>query len=871
MRLLRMIWFRLRALVDRDVVNAELEDELRFHVERETAENIKRGLSAADAWQRAHAAFGGVERFKEEVRDERQVRWLDDISADVKHGLRLLNKNRLFSAAVIGTLALGIGATSTIFAIVNGVLLRPLPYADADRIVSLSEMGDKVDGGQAGQHAFTLWQESTKVFSSMAIYSQSSGVLTGQGEPVQVSGGAASLPFFGVFRAQVKLGRALASEDFVPGAPRVIVLSDELWRTTFGGDASMVNRSIDMNGRQRLVVGVMQPGFDFPERARFWVPLIVPNSPGAEYYFSVVARLNDGVTRESAAADLKRLAPQLDSLRAPGQRNREAVVLTLYERLFGSVQKPLSMLFGAVMVLLLIACANVANLTLARSASRQREFAVRLALGAGRWRLIRQLLVESALLAAIGGALGAILPLVLVGAFVKLSPSSVAGVSDIRIDGTVLAFTAATSVLAALVFGLVPALTGARSGGAGSLSSGGARAGQSRAHRTIRASLVVFEVAAALTLVTGATLLTRSFARAISVSPGFEAQGLYAASISLPSARYSQDAQTVAFYNQVAEQLKATPGIEAVSLSGSRPLGGYSFSRKMSRDETDDAQKIDIAYAEVDGNYGRTVGLRLLAGRWLDPTDVKGTPPVAMITKSAADFFFPGQSAVGHTLPQAKSDTATPQTVVGVIEDVAQRALDMKPVPQVFLASAQHDDNPQVVSIRTAQEPSILRAQVKKVVAGIDPLLPLSEFWVMRDEVAKSVAPRKFNSVLINAFAVLAFVLAIIGLYGLMAHSVATRTRELGIRIALGAQSQNVLQLVMNQGALLLALGVVLGAALSLALSRTVASLLYDTPPQDPLAFVGAPLLLALVGLVACYVPARRATRVNPITALRQD
>lgn len=870
MRILRIIWFRLRALVQRDEVSAELDDELRFHIERETAENIRRGMSADEARRTALAQFGGVERFKEYVRDERHVGWLDDLSGDVRHGVRLLRKDRLFSAAVIGTLALGIGATSTIFAIVNGVLLRPLPYPDADRIVALSEQRQPSSSWSAGQYAFTVWQQAAQSFSSVAVFSPSSAVFTGQGEPLELVGGTGTLSFFNVFKANVLLGRAFTHEDFAEGAPRVVVLSAELWGSNFSRDTAILGRQIEMNGRQRRVIGVMAPGFEFPERARFWTPLIIPNSPGAEYYFFVVARLKNGVALASAQKDLERLQPQVDALRTSVNRDARPAVVTLHEQLFGSVRKPLSILGGAVVVLLLIACANVANLTLARSASRQREFAVRLALGAGRWRLIRQLLVESSVLAALGGIVGAVMPVVLVGVFVKLSPTSVAGVSDIKVDGTVLAFTAAVSLLAALVFGLAPALTGAKSGASGALASGSARAGQSKSHRTIRASLVVFEVSAALTLVTGAALLTKSFARAISVNPGFETHNLYATSIGLPSARYPEDAHRVNFYAQLAERLAASPRVEAVSLSHSRPMGGYSHSRKMP--STDGGEPTtDIAFTEVDGNYARTVGLTLIAGRFLSTTDVKGTPDVAMISRSASDFFFPGTSAVGKLLPKLKNDTGPRQTVVGVIADVPQRSLDVKPMPQVFQSVAQHTQVPQMVTMRSALTPLAMRAQVKRIVSEIDPLLPVSNFYVMEDEVAKTVAPRRFNSILINAFAGLALVLAMIGLYGLMAHAVAMRTRELGIRIALGAGTQNVLKLVMRQGATLVMVGIVIGAALSLALSRTVASLLYETPPQDPATFIGAPVLLIIVGLLACYIPARRATLVSPITALRQD
>ena len=873
MRVLRAAWFRLRSMVQPRAINAEFDDELNFHIDRETRENITRGMSAPEARRVARAQFGGVERFKEGLRDEHGVRWLDDLSADVRHGVRLLRKNSLFSATVILTLALGIGATSTVFAIVNGVLLRPLPYPRADRIVSLSETQNGVDRNGAGQYAFQTWQQAAHSFSAVAIYSGgTSAVLTGYGEPVDVPGAQATPSFFAVLGSRVAMGRTFAAEDVVDGATRVVILSHEWWQNTFGGDSSVVNRTIMLNGRPRTVIGVMPANFAFPATAKYWVPLLIPNQPGAEYYFSVIARLRDGMMPAAALRELQGLSGRVNSLRTAVNQDNGISVQMLHERLFGSVQKPLAILLAAVVVLLLIACANVANLTLARSASRQREFAVRLALGAGRWRLVRQLLVESSILALIGGALGAVVPVVLVSGFVKLSPASVAGVSDIKVDGTVMLFTAVTSVVAALLFGLAPALTGSRSGTSAALGASSSRTSGTRSQRTVRAALVVFEVSAALTLLTGAVLLTTSFARAMAVNPGFIPDNVFATSLYLPAARYPNDASHVALYQQVAEQLRAVPGIEVVSLGDSRPLGGFNFSKKLARSPVD-VEKIDIAFTSVDANFGRAAGLHLIAGRYIDASDVRGAPRAILMTKGAANYFFPRQNAVGRSLPLQidDGDETRPATIVGVVEDVAQLSLDVKPTPQIFLASAQRDVVPQHLLIRTSLAQSAVRATVKSIVARADPLQPVNKFYALSEEVARSVAPRRFNSILVNAFAGLALVLALIGLYGLMANAVNARTRELGIRMALGAQSSNVVQLVMKQGAWLVFAGVALGAVLSLTMSRTLSSMLYDVPPQDPTIFVGAALSLSLIALLACYIPARRATRVSPMSALRQD
>lgn len=867
MRLLDALWFRLRAIFRPAQLKIEFDEELRFHIERETQENIARGMPPDDARRTALAQFGGVERFKENLRDERSVRWLDDIAADVRHGVRLLRKNTMFSGAVIVTLALGIGATSTIFTIVNGVLLRPLPYPRADRIVSISESMNGVDGSVVGQFASGAWAESARSFGALALYSPASGVLTGAGEPVELKGTAVTEPFFAAMGSPVAFGRTFAPAELLDGGPRVIVLSHEFWKRAFGGDSTVLNRTIQMSGRPRTIIGVMPAGFDFPGESRYWVPLTPPSVSGTEFYFSVLARLRDGVSPEAAERELRNIAPRVDSLRSALNRGAAPVVMTLHDRLFGSVRKPLTILMGAVVVLMLIACANVANLTLARSAARSREFAVRLALGAGRWRLVRQLLVESSILALLGGALGLLMPVVLVGAFARLSPTSVAGVNDIHVDATVLVFTAAVSVLAALLFGLAPAWTGVRAGTSSALASGSVRVSGSRSHRAVRAALVVFEVSAALTLITGAALLTKSFRKATDVQPGFVANSVYGAGFRLPSARYPNNASQSQFLNQVAAEVRGAPGVQALSLSSTRPLRGYSYSKKMAA-SPDDAARFDVAFADVDSSYARVVGLHLKAGRFLNETDVRGAAPAAMITASAARLLFPGIDPLGRTI-DAGSETHV--VVVGVIDDVAQWSVDVTPVPQVFLSTMQGDNVPSQIIIRASLSTAAVRALLKQAVQHADPLQPLTNFYVLSDDVAQSVAPRRFNSLLVNAFAVCALLLAMVGLYGLMAHAVATRTRELGIRMALGAQTDNVLLLVLRQGFVLVAVGIAAGVVMSLVLSRTVASLLYDMPAVDPSIFVGAALVLATVALLACYIPARRAMRISPMNALRQD
>lgn len=872
-RLLNILWFRLRALFMRSHTDNELDEELRDHIARETSVNMARGMSPEEARRVAHAQFGGVERFKEECRDERHVRWLQDIGQDVRHGFRLMRSNKLFSGAVIGTLALGIGATSTIFAIVNGVLLRPLPYPNADRIVTLSESQKGGQSDRAGQFDIKAWQERVPSFAAVAMYGRTSGVLTGVGEPVSIEGGQTAATFFSILGAHAALGRLYDASEEQTGAARVIVLSNALWKGSFGSDSAIINRVVMLEGIPRTVIGVMPSSFDLPTRALYWAPLrLPPPSTGVEYSFEAIARLRDGASVEAARHEMQTILRQRDADKIAVRRGNIAIATTLHDQLYGSARKPLTLLLGAVVMLLLIACANVANLTLARATSRRREFAVRLALGAGRWRLVRQLLIESALLASIGGAIGALVPLTLVGAFVRLSSDRFAGVQDIHVDATVLGFTAAATILAALLFGLAPAMTGSRSGATSALAAGSSRTGSSKSLRILRSSLVVAEVAAALTLITGAGLLTRSFARAMAVNPGYRPQNVYSAYVQLPRARYAKAPDVLQFYNQMADRVRALPGVDMVSVSAATPLGGFAFSRHVKRN-ADDESPVEIAFAEVDSTYAKVVGLHLIKGRFIDERDVVGAAPAMMLTATAAAALFPRGDALGNRLAEKVDGGQSNEfpVVVGIVDDVAQKSVEEKPVPQIFLSSVQRGEWPNALLVRASLDKVTFQRALKGIVASIDPLQPLTRFVSLQEELSKSFAPRRFNSLLINSFATIALILAMIGLYGLMANAVASRTREIGIRMALGAQQINVVRLVLRHGFLLTMLGIVMGLSLSYPLSRTLSSFLFGVDVHDVATFVSAPIVLACVALIACYVPARQATRISPMVALRND
>jgi putative ABC transport system permease protein len=866
------LWFRLRATLQRDIVNVEFDDELRDHIARETAANIKRGIAPDEARRSALAAFGGVERFKEELRDARGTRWLEGTTADFRHGVRLLRKNALFSIAVIGTLALGIGATSTIFTIVNGVLLQTPTYPEPERVVSVSQTSRGVDDGQVTHVNYLLWLESQHAFSSIALYGGTSGVLTDVGDPVDIKGAQATASLFTVLKAAPLFGRVFSTSDEVPSAEPVIILSYGLWRSTFGGDSAVIGKRMMLDGGARTVIGVMPDRFATPSSARFWVPLRLAGIPiGMEYNFRMMGRLRTGLTMDAAVRDLQPTVTRRDSTRSPVLRGAHVVVMSTHERRFGAVQKPLSLLLGAVVVLLLIACLNVANLTMARSTVRRREFAVRLALGAGTWRLSRQLFMETSVLALIGGGIGSLIPFALVRVFVKLSPASLASVSDIHVNGVVLLFTAATTVFAALVFGLLPAIAGSRNASAAALKAGDPRSGSSRSQVLIRSTLVVAEIAAALTLLTGAALVTKSFARALAVDSGFNSSRLYAVNVQLPRARYQTGESRVAFYEDAARRVREIPGVSGAALTDLLPFRGSAYS-VLTKRYPDDGTTVDVSVGNVSAEFGALMALKLVAGRYIDDRDRRGAERVALITPSYAKEFFPGVNPLGQTLRQPLGDSTAYPVVVGVISDVARSSVEEERRPMVLLAASQGDNHAwNYLVIRSTLDAATLQRELKSIVQSIDPQQPLTEFVSMSDVLHTANAPRRFNALLINAFAALALVLATVGLYGVMANAVVARTRELGIRIALGAQADSVLLLVLRQGLMLTAIGIAIGIALSFALARTLRSLLFEVTVHDPFAFAAAPVTLALVALAASYIPARRATRVDPMIALRQE
>jgi putative ABC transport system permease protein len=789
--------------------------------------------------------------------------------------LRSLRNRPLFAVVAFITLALGIGATSTLFTIVNAVLLRPLPYPDAGQIVSVSEMMNGQDGQVAAAPDYFNWARGARSFTAFAMYNGTSRVLTGRGDAARITGGEATAGLFSVLGVQPSLGRAFRADEDVPHGPHVVLLGNDLWRSRFGGDSAVVGTSVTLDGDPYTVIGVMPAEFAFPKGAQFWTPEQLDPTPNPRSigFGPVLGRLKSGVSIDAARAELSALTRAQDPATSVAhmfhQPPAEAVVMTLRDRAAGSAKQPLLLLFGAVGFLLLIACANVANLLLARAASRQREFAVRVAMGATRWRLARQLLVESLVVSVVGGALGLLIPLWSLAYFVRISPTSVARVENIHLNVTVLAFSVGVSLLTGVLFGLVPAFSATHADVSGTLKEGGVRATGSAAQHRIRQTLVVAELATALVLLTGAGLLTRSFARATAVDVGFDAGHLLTATVSLGWPRYRGDTAATAFFDRMADQVRALPGVQSVGYIDAPPLTGYMMTTMMFVPHTTTLSP-PISVARVSGDFMKTVGQRVVSGRALDDGDRAGAAPVVVLSASAARLLFPHEPAVGQQLALPWLSKGK-QTVVGVVEDVQVPGSDTPRLPQIYGASTQSMTHPHLLAIKYSGDPGPIIAAVRRIGKEMDPIDATVEASTMQDQLADVVASRRFNSVIIDLFAGLALVLAAVGLYGVMAYQVTQRTQELGIRMALGADRARVLRFVLRDGMDLALLGAVLGVALSLALSRIMEGMLFGISPRDPSTFVAVPAVLIAIALVACYLPARRATKVDPMVALRYD
>lgn len=803
---------------------------------------------------------------------------------DLRFGARMLWKRPGFTAVAVLTLALGIGANTAIFSLVNAVLLKPLPFPEAERLVMLWEDASRIGFPQntPAPANFIDWKTQTQSFEGMAAGVWATYNLTGYGEPQKLNGNAVSAELFNVLGARPALGRGFTAEEERPGSDNVVILSHGLWRDTFGGEPSVVGRDLILSGEKRTVVGVMPEGFQFLDpNVRLWVPLALSPEDWANrggHYLTVVGRLKPGVTVEQADADVKAVMARISRDYPEQAAELGAYAMPLREQVSGRVRRPLLILVVAVAFVLLISCANVAGLLLARSAARRREIAVRVALGASRRRVVRQLLTESALLSAAGGAAGLLLALWSFAFLRQLVPPSLAASAPLAVDGRALLFTLFVSLLTATLFGLAPALQASKAGPADALKQGGGRGAVGGGGRTLRGAFVVAEVALALVLLVGAALLIQSLQKLRGEYALNSPEQVLTLRTVLPDNRYRERARREGFYDAVLGRVRALPGVVSAGYTTSVPLawkGGTSGFTVEGRAPGPGLGN-DAVHRQVTAGYLEALGLRLKAGRYLAESDGAQAQRVAVVNEAMARTYFPNGDALGQRFKVGDADSERPWlTVVGVVGDLRQMGIEAPAKPEFYLpyrqVTYQQWFAPAHLVVRTSVEPASLVASVRREVYAVDPEQPVANVQTMAEILGEEAAQRRTGMILLAAFAGLALLLASLGIYGVLSFFVAQHTQEIGVRLALGARPRSILALVLGKGMRLALAGLALGLCGALLLTRLIESQLFGVSANDPLTYAGLALLLALIALLACYLPARKATKVDPMVALRYE
>ena len=811
---------------------------------------------------------------------------MDTLLQDIRYAIRRLRNNPGFSLVVILTLALGIGANSAIFSVVNGVLLRPLPYREPERLITVSHFYPSLDDLEAGfaVPSFRDVSDKARIFETVGVQ-QGWGVnLTGEGEPQRLTGQRVSADWFRTYDVPAALGRTFHPDEAQAGNEKVVVLSDGLWRRLLGSDPKIVGKRLQLNGESYEVIGVMPPGFHdfFNRQAELWSPAVFTPEQYADNrrtneFLNFMGRLKPGVQVEQAGREMTAFAEQLKRDH-PDSYSDDWTFKTwsLMDRGTGNIRPALLVLLGAVGFVLLIACANVANLLLARAASRMKEIAIRSALGASRGDVVRQLMTESVLLALVGGALGLLLAYAGVRALVALEPPNVPRVQDLSIDGTVLLFTFVIALVTGVLFGLAPALQSARPDLQGTLKEGGRSGVSDVAGQVVRRTLVVAEMALALVLLIGAGLLIRSFARLQAVDPGFDPSNVITANISLPRARYASDTARVAFFDALLPRVAAIPGVRGAGLTSVAPFSGSWSTGSFTVEGYQPAENQPGPWGDiriVSPGFHMALGIPLIKGRFFDANDREGSRAVAIVDEEMVRRFWPNADPIGKRLTFGDTDSSDVPwiEVVGVVGHTAHEGLDAERRIQLYLPHAQAGDNAMTIAVRATGNPAAVIGPLRAAVRSVDPDQPIARVRTMQEMMDDALGQRRFSMLLLGLFAGLALLLASIGIYGVMSFDVARRSQEMGVRMALGAKPGNVLSLVVRRGMTLAVVGVVVGLAGAYALSRLIASQLYGVGATDPVTFAIVALLLTGVALAATLVPAIRATRVDPVVAMRAD
>jgi len=880
LRYLYKLPLRLRSILKRGRVEQELSDELRFHLEKLTEENVAKGMTPEEARYAALRELGGVEQIKEECRDMRRVNNIENFIQDLRYGLRMLARNRGFAAVAILTLALGIGANTAIFSVVDTVLLRPLPFKDPSSLVWATERFAAVRGASTViSPDFIGWKDRNQVFQQIGAFGGGVGAnLTAAGEPARVSVLHVTAGLFAMLGVQPIAGRTFLPAEGKQGQDHVALLNESLWRSRFGADPHILGKSVRLDDAAYTVVGVMPANLRYPA-SDIWTPLALdadvfsPQSPRWSI-LTVIARLKPGVEIGRAQSDLQLITQQMDREyppeAAPFRAHERVEVIPLHALLVRNVRSLLLILLGVVGFVLLIACANVANLLLSRGVLRGKEMAVRAALGARRLRLIRQLLTEGLLIAAAGGLLGILAGLSGTKILEQLIPPNLS--SDIHLDLRVLAFSAAVAVLAVLLFGFVPAFIASRTDVSEALKEGGLQAGAGPAMHRLRALLAAGEIALSLILLAGAGLLARSFQRLSQVELGFDHHGLLMATVERPWTSNANPRQFAAFFQDALERVRSLPGVKQAAVTTRYPLQDSHNTTLMLniRGVENFRPPQPVPTTAVSADYFRVMRIRLLKGRAFGEADTGDAQGVVIVNEAFARMAFKGRDPLAQQISFGPPPAPWSQ-VVGVVADTRDHALEQEAIPEIFVPYLQQPRFSMAFVLRTTNSPQALVAPVRKAIEGIDKNQPLSEAATMDEVIAGLVAPRRFQMMLLGLFAMLALVLAAVGIYGVVSYSCSQRVHEFGIRMALGAERRDLLRMVIHQGAKLALMGVCIGVGGALLLTRFLSSMLYGTKPTDPLTLLAVSLLLAAVALLASYIPARRATNVDPVVALRYE
>jgi len=884
---------RISGLFGKDRRDADLEDEFAAHFDLLAEENIRRGMSREEARYAARREFGGVEQIKEIYRHRRGLPMLETFLQDLRYGARMLRKNPGFTVVAVLTLALGIGATTAIFSVVNTLLLSPLPFSDSGRIVLLQESIPKLVPGSIPVSAPDVadFRRMNHVFEDLGAYTTSSTDLSGNHAPTRLFATRASAAIFRIVGVSPLLGRTFTDDEDATGH-NVAILGYALWQSRYGGDPKILGRTILLDRRPFSVIGVMPPSFEFPVQGmtnyrttQMWIPIaFTPNEladRADNFDYGVIAKLKPGISVRTASADALVVAGQIQQqlypVQFPSNVTLEASARELRDFVVGPAKPLLSLLFGAVGLLLLIACANVANLLLARGAERQKEIAVRIAMGAGRGRLVRQLLVESGLLGIVGGVLGIAITYAFLNTLLSFAAQTLPRTNEVSVDARVLLFAFAISVLCSLIFGTAPALAATKTHLSETLKEGGRNASSTRGHRRLRNAFVVLQMALALLLVTGSGLLIRSFVRARETDPGFRSENVVAASMSLPRAQYSRPSDVQTFFDTLAAQTRALPGVISAGFASDLPLNSTWTHLFVAEDQEAEngAGGNPDAHTLTDENYFTVLGIPLIRGRFFNDDETHGKSHVVMISDGMAQRFWPGENPVGKRLKWGGSGSDNIWlTIVGVVGNVKDGPLDEATSPHTYEPFEQHCQGPATCGgrsllIRAAIPPSTLIAAVRGIAQHLDSDQPVGEVVLMNDLISKSLGPRRFNTFLLSVFAAGALILAAIGIYGVLAYNVARQTQDLGVRMALGAQTGDIMRLVLGNGLRLALTGLAIGLAFSLALTRLMKSLLYGVTATDPITFAGVAVIFVAVAIAACWIPALRATRVDPAVTLR--